>query len=406
MRIIIKPSGPKSQNARGVELTLPASKPEMIDALDQAKIPYGSGEYLLEAHRDSPDYVKKMLGGLLGSVVYNPSLTEMNHLAERIEQLSEYEQYTLEGVIKIRDSYRTEDVIDATHNLDLYSFYPGVATDYELGEAAIDGHDGIYPPIAQVPVELLECLDPAKVGEIVRREDQGAFTKIGYVVPDDVDWEPVYNGKSLSERAVTLRPDEPIISLWLRPYDSPDENACKFRLDLPAYQSNIDDVLKQHDINDLSSYVIHGATSVIPALDYAISPGEDIEKVNDLAMAIKVWCMGGFAKYKAAYEMEQITDIESAIDLAKRLSEYEFEPHSSTQAFGRAAMAKTGADINLMEEYGFDFGAYGCKVMDESNIRFVRYGFISHSRGQEPIMEQAQGPEPMPEQAHEPTMGM
>jgi len=48
MRIIIKPSGPKSQSARGVELTLPASKPEMIDALDQAKIPYGSGEYLLE----------------------------------------------------------------------------------------------------------------------------------------------------------------------------------------------------------------------------------------------------------------------------------------------------------------------------------------------------------------------
>jgi len=126
LRIIIKPSGPKSHNARGVELTLPASKAEMLDALDQAKIPYGSSEYLLEAHRDSPDYVKKMLGGLLGSVVYNPSLAEMNHLAERIEQLSEYEQYTLEGVIKIRDSCRIEDIINATHNLQRYSFYPDV----------------------------------------------------------------------------------------------------------------------------------------------------------------------------------------------------------------------------------------------------------------------------------------
>ena len=251
MRIIIKPSGPKSQNARGGELTLPASKPEMIDALDQAKIPYGSDEYLLEAHRDSPDYVKKMLGGLLGSVVYNPSLVEMNHLAERIEQLSEYEQYTLEGVIKIRDSYRIEDVIDATHNIHLYSFYPGVATDYELGEAAIDGHDGIYPPIAQVPVELLECLNPEKVGAIVRREDQGAFTKMGYVVPDDVDWEPVYDGKSLSDRAITLRPDEPIISLRLRPFEYPDWDHCEFSLDLPASQQHIDAMLREHNVPDL-----------------------------------------------------------------------------------------------------------------------------------------------------------
>ena len=406
MRIIIKPGGPKSQSVRGVELSLPASKVEMLDALDQAKIPYGSSEYLLEAHRDSPGYVKKMLGGLLGSVVYNPSLAEMNHLAERIEQLSEHMQHTMDGVIQIRGSYSIGDIIDATHNLHLYSFYPGVSTDYELGEAAIDSDGGLYPPIIQVPVELLECLDPEKVGAIVRREDQGAFTKMGYVVPDDVDWEPVYDGKSLSARAMTLRPDEPIISLRLRPYDSPDESTCEFRLDLPAYQSNIDDVLKQHDINDLSSYIIHGATSVIPALDYAISPGEDIEKVNELAFAIRVWCIGGFAKYKAAYEMEQVSDIESAIDLAKRLSEYDFEQHPSTEAFGRAAMAKTGADITTMAEYGFDFEAYGSKVMDEKNICFTHYGFVSHLRGQQKSIEQTQKSEPEPEQSLEPTMNM
>jgi len=400
LRIIVKPSDPKSQNARGVELKPPASKAEMLETLDQAKIPYGSGEYLLEPHRDSTDYVKKMLGGLLGSVVYNPSLDEMNHLAERIEQLSEYEQYTLEGALKINDSYDMEGVINTTHNLHRFSFYPGVADDYTLGEVAIDGDDGIYPPIAQVPVELLECFDPEKVGAIVRREDQGAFTKSGYVVPDSSEWDLVYDGKSLSGRAVTLNSDDPIISLRLRLYDSPGESTSEFHLDLPACQSDIDDLLKKHDIHDSSGYVITGATSVVPALDYSISPGDDIEKINELATAIKVCCVDGLAKYKAAYEMELVTEIESAIALAKRLHEYDFMQLSSTEALGRAIFEKTGFDIKLAEEYGFDFGAYGCKVMDEGNTRLMSYGFISHTRGQEQTVEH------VPEQTIEPTMGM
>ena len=69
-------------------------------------------------------------------------------------------------------------------------------------------------------------------------------------------------------------------------------------------------------------------------------------------------------------------------------------------------------DVKLLEEYGFDFGAYGCKLMDEQNIRFTPYGFIRHPRGQELSMareqeqrqEQEQTPEP--EQTFEPTMGM
>ena len=87
MRIIVKPSSPKSQHARGAELELPASKAEILETLDQARIPYGSSEYQLQHHRDTPGFIKIILSDNL----YNPSIAEMNHLAERMEQMEEHE---------------------------------------------------------------------------------------------------------------------------------------------------------------------------------------------------------------------------------------------------------------------------------------------------------------------------
>ena len=403
MIVFVKPSGPNSKTARSTQLNLPASKAEILQSLDFAKVPYGSGEYQIQSHRDSPGFVKK----LLNNNENNPTLAEMNHLAERMAQLSEDELHTLGGVMKTfpGGEFDIADAIDATHNLERFSFYPGVADDYTLGEVAIGGHDGIYPPIAQVPDELIDRLDSAKVGELVRCEDGGAFTGNGYVVPESKEWDTVYDRSANAERAVRLSPDEPIISLQLRPCDYPEDKSREFRIDLPVTQPTLDAELSKHGVQDGDCF-IHEAKSVISALDYALPHCEaTVEQVNDLATAIKVWCMGGgFAKYKAAYEMETVSGIESAITLAKRLHEYDFEQHPSTEAFGIAAMAKTGADVNLLTEYGFDFGAYGCKVMDEQNIRFVSYGFISHPRGQTLSMEQT--PEPEQKRPIEPTMSI
>jgi len=89
--------------------------------------------------------------------------------------------------------------------------------------------------------------------------------------------------------------------------------------------------------------------------------------------------------------MENVTDMQIALRLAVRLGEYDFEPHASTEAFGRAALAKTGMDVTLAAEYGFDFDAYGAKAMREKNIRFTPYGFISNPRGQELSMQVSRG---------------
>jgi hypothetical protein len=50
-------------------------------------------------------------------------------------------------------------------------------------------------------------------------------------------------------------------------------------------------------------------------------------------------------------------------------------------------MEKTGADLKTLEEYGFDFGGYGWKAMEDQGVQFLSYGFISHPRMPEQAMK-------------------
>ena len=399
-RIIIKSNSPRNYNSRSTELTLPASKAEILEAFDCAKIPYGSEEYAILPNPYAPKFIGKMLENS------SPSIAEMNHLTERLGQLSEDEVKMYEGVLQARGSYDVAGAINATHNLNKFEFYPGVTTDYQLGEFAIE--NGILPILHGISDELVDCLDHKKVGALMREGEGGILTDKGYIIPTNSDWDIVYDGKSLAGRAVTLEPDDPIITLQVRPFE--DTGDCEFNLDLPASRQHIETVLRAHGIPDLSEYIIQDATSVIPALNHAITPGEDIEKVNELAQAIKSIGVEQIAKYKAAYDMQNVISIEGAIELAERLNEYDFIQLPSIEEFGRVALAKTGMDVELAEEYGFDFKAYGCAVMDEQNIQFSPYGFISHPRGQELTMEQSpeqkQEVDLEPEQSIGPTMSI
>ena len=366
---------------QGTELTLPADKVAILDALDRARVPYGSGEYRLLPDRKAPAFLKKLLDKKSPS----PSIEEMNHLAKRLENMESYEMDKLEGVLQIRGTYGITDVINATHNLNRFVQHP-VYDDAELGEIAIDS-GGMYEPLEQVPDELLSCLNPEKVGALVRKQDGGVFTDNGYVVRENEGWDEVYDGKTLAGRAVTLGPGDPVIRLLLSLDEfSCDEHESEWLL-CPAKQEDIDVILTKLDTKSLNDLHIIEVNCAVPALAETVLCSLDIDEVNELASVIKDRCGADFVKYKAVCEMENVRDIAAAINLTTRLDEYDFEPYPSTAAFGRAMLEKTGADVKLAEEYGFDFNSYGWKVMDEQKIRSMPYGFVSHPRGQEQTME-------------------
>ncbi len=79
---------------QGAVLNLPAEKAAVLDALDKARVPYGCGEYRLSSGGRVPGFINLALE----DTGHNPSLAEMNHLAERLESLSGYDYGKLEGI--------------------------------------------------------------------------------------------------------------------------------------------------------------------------------------------------------------------------------------------------------------------------------------------------------------------
>ncbi len=369
---------------QGTTLNLSAEKAAVLDALDKARVPYGSGEYRLSSGGRVPGFINKALE----DTGHNPSLAEMNHLAERLESLSGYDYGKLEGILEIRKTNTVADVINATHNLNRYVQHP-VYNDAELGEVAIES-DGMFESLEQVPDELLDCLDRAKIGALVRKQDGGVFTEHGYVMLETVGWDTVYDGKSLAGREVTLEPGDPIISLLLSKNEHSYSDTDSGWLHCPADEKNITAILMKTGAATLDDCSIHEIRCVIPTLADSVLYNADIKDINTLAGMIQAQGGGDLAKYKAVCEMENVSDINTAMNLTERLGEYEFNPCPSTAAFGRAALAETGADVKLAEEYGFDFHAYGWKAMEEQGARFVAYGFVRHSGGHEQDMEMSE----------------
>ena len=153
MRIIVRPNPLQEHYNHGQQLHLPASKAEILDVLDRAQVPYGSGDYEILPRASSHEFVVK----ILINPQSNPSISEMNLLAECLEQLEDYECDMVSGILEIRGSYNIADAINATYNLDRYTLIDVASNDYTLGEVAIA--NDLLPSIEQVPDELLDCLD-------------------------------------------------------------------------------------------------------------------------------------------------------------------------------------------------------------------------------------------------------
>ncbi|MDL2232050.1 antirestriction protein ArdA [Ruminococcaceae bacterium OttesenSCG-928-L11] len=374
----------------GAELRLPASKSEIIDALDRARVPYGSGEYVaIPSMTTTPTcFIEPLI-----NVACPPSLAELNHLAQRLEILEPYDQYILEGIAQHRPPRSAADLIDATHNTDKYSFYPYISTDKQLGEHAIE--NDILPEFSSMSREVQACLDLSKVGARLRQYEGGILTGDGYIVPESDEWVQMYD-ETLAQRAITWDERDPIISLEICKHSDDLESVW---LHCPASQEDMERVLEAAHANIFDECIIRRVQSVITDLEYEIEFDQYISAVNGLASDIKAIGPENYAKYKAAYELEGVGDLDHARQLAQELDGYSFIPLSTTAEYGRALLEQSGMDVDLAAKYGFDFDAYARSRLNLTDARFTDYGILMPIQQQELRMEQET------EQTLEPTIG-
>ncbi len=125
-------------------------------------------------------------------------LDEINLLAYQLSRMAQEQMDTMEGAIALRieedvgSPVTMKEVINFTYNLDCYDFHPGVIDDEDLGGMPLDG--GMLELFKKLPDDVVDLLDPQKVGAELRRSDQGTYTSKGYVFRCKGKFREIYDG--------------------------------------------------------------------------------------------------------------------------------------------------------------------------------------------------------------------
>lgn len=379
----------RQRGYEGADLELPASRYVIEDAIQRAHVPEG-GSYQLHRFEGWPDFLK---GALI--VSGDKTLEEVNLLAWKAGQMDEEQLAAYEGAVAMRQNedidtpVTVKELINILYNLNSYTFQPGILNDRMLGELCLMGE--LIADLGTVSDEVFELLSEEKVGEYLRRSEQGEFTDKGYILHDAKDWQEVYDGVYLPEQ-----PDghNGLISLRLECVNSAPDIDSGVWLELPADEQAMHWALISLGETTFDSCYIAEVKSVLPALEYQLAGDEDIGKLNILAERIKAFPDSGMlAKYKAVLELETCNDLDMELDIARNLDCYDYDPVMlSPETYAEYLFREAGFDTDDSAFSNFDFKDYGERKLQENGLISTAYGLIA--RNKEPFVQEYTKPEP------------
>ncbi|WP_270816167.1 hypothetical protein [Hungatella effluvii] len=358
----------------GAKLELPASRYAIEDALERAHVPEGGG-YKLACLDNWPGFLKHKL-----IISGEKTLEEVNLLANQISRMNETQLGAYEGILKLREEsdidhpISIKELINAAYNVDIFEFHPGITDDYDLGVICMQ--EEMLDWIKNLPDEVFELLDEVKVGQELRRSEQGVFTSQGYVYCSSKDWKEVYDGVYLPEQ-----PDNHIgmISLRLVSVNSTPDTDSGVWLELPANGQVMRDAFTSLGESSFDTCVIVESKSILPALEFV--GDEDIDKLNTLAERIKAFpSRKVLTKYKAALELEACNDLDMELDIANNLDCYTFNDRVyGLESYAEILLQQGGINTDDPEFNSFDFKGYGERRSQKCGQLVTAYGCINHN---------------------------
>ena len=282
---------------------------------------------------------------------------------------------TYEAAIQMRQEEKIDvpptikELINLCYNLDCYEFRPGIRNDRELGEVCLDG--GISDWIDRLSDDVVELLDPEKVGMEQRREEQGVFTSKGYAFPNARSRQDMYDGKHLPDISGI---SEGIFSLRIVSTQHPEETGVW--LELPATEREFQWTLNALQERNFKDCIIAEGRSPISWCD--LEADEDIEKLNELAKRIQNFPDNRMhCKYAAALELESCDGLDLALDIAENLDCYDFDPHIySPKTYGNYILQEAGVDLQDPAFLNFHFYGYGLRQLGKAGHVCTTYGVI------------------------------
>ena len=384
-----------SSDERGVELTFPVSRYEMMDAFEQIHTKSPGDVYWQVDEFYCFDYLAPHLDESM-------SIFEFNSLTEQLSKLDSYQETALEGLLQMQVKNHMQEnsgiitvpeLMMLAHNVDHCHVLADVHTDTELGKFCAD--NDFLPELTALPDSVYALLDYAKIGKQMRESEAGAFTPHGYVVRTEElqplpDYEP--------QRDINY-----MIRLTLMNHENEQKTAV---LDLPATEERLLEVQKELDAPEWYDAQFTGCDAIVPQLNTLLTDVEDIPRINELAHSLlELKANGQLTKFKAVISATQCETLEDVFDRIEKLPQYCFE----TKIRDKDALVRDelefvlgGKDADLIYKH-LNREAYAEDVLKQYGAEITPYGMVNREDFgplHEPIPKQHQ------EQTQEPQMGM
>ena len=348
MRIYLK------NNGCAVSEKFPMTVFEMEDVLDKLK----QTESIVRFEISEYDNMK--LPSSICHRDFSADIYRLNLFAERLENLNSSEMTAFKSLLSANPDCDFEDMLLMTYGLDYVMVYPCSGC-RELGETVIENE--MMPALEGCSDEVLELLDPEKVGSLMQKQDGGVFIDEHYCVtsgyePPDINIE-------------IGRPENCFFRLLIVPEEEKIEQAQW--ISLPC-ETKI--------TADFCNGICLDFQSALPNL--MLDDTSKIDQLNDLAKSLSELSHNNFVKLKAVMEAENICEIGETFECIEHLTEYEFDVNISDQSeFGKTYLARNlPANFNISMLENMDLFDFGQGILSHNLGEITSYGAIS-GRGQE-----------------------
>ncbi|MEA5040260.1 hypothetical protein SDC9_56375 [bioreactor metagenome] len=356
---------------------LPATPYEILDALDKARITDERVIYSMEITSCKLDYLPQF-------IIPSTNLYELNHLAQRLEAMSQWELDCFEG-LTMMDTIHTdyapiavERLINMTHSLDNCQIAYEAHDNESLGRFYAD--NGFVPVLDGLPENVFAWLDYEKIGKEMYDGEGGVFTPSGYVVQNG-EILPVYHSGEAIHRE---KPDYAVLLKVTKGcFNDPEyDNDLVTFMKLPANEDEVCRAAQEVNAASPKECAFAVVDCTIPRLSEKIT--DELENGNlntvwELSVQLKrLSDDGSIPTFKAMLESApNEISLEDALDLAYQAGEFRLlREIASPEDYAKAELAK--CNIPLKEELlqSQNLYRYGEKLMEMNQAIGTDYGIL------------------------------
>ena len=352
----------------GAEIQLPAAESEINDALQRARV--FQTERTVNVCKCIL-YEKDIMENIQGV----PTLAELNYLAKHLSEFDSNEHVMYRGCIEQRglENLNIKDLINISYNLQDCKIVYNIKDDYELGLYYAD--NGLLEWLEGAAQEIWQFLDYRKLGEGMRKKENGVYIDEGYFTNTALEFSEVYDGTKFPEE---FTKDEYMLKLQIAG-ETPEMTAW---MSLPASKENISEAVERLGADSIDECQLLAVQSMESRIPQCIHSLERFEEINRLAYKMKHFEeKGELAKFKAMLSVSKCKGISDIICLTEEMKNYELCIEASKPF--------EYAKINFVSKYKsvlpeefirfFDFYAYSAELCRKGNVVSTEYGVLIHN---------------------------